>query len=66
VPDLSEVLFNITADGCAFYSIPNPTQPLFSIILIVRTNIVRLSYLFTLFNQICFNTYVITAVRIRL
>jgi len=29
VPDLSEVLFNITADGCAFYSIPFPTQPLF-------------------------------------
>jgi len=29
VPDLSEVLFNITADGCAFYSIPYPTQPLF-------------------------------------
>jgi len=32
VPDLSEVLFNITADGCAFYSIPYPTQPLFLII----------------------------------
>ena len=27
--DLSEVLFNITADGCAFYSISFPAQPLF-------------------------------------
>ncbi|MGB8482158.1 MAG: hypothetical protein WCD61_01245, partial [Acinetobacter bohemicus] len=27
--DLPEVLFNITADGCAFYSISHPIQPLF-------------------------------------
>ncbi|WP_252510714.1 hypothetical protein [Acinetobacter bereziniae] len=29
---LSEVLIFITADGCAFYSIPQPTQPPFLII----------------------------------
>ena len=30
---LSEVLIFITADGCAFYSIPQPTQPPFLIFL---------------------------------
>ncbi|ENV20279.1 hypothetical protein F963_03719, partial [Acinetobacter bereziniae NIPH 3] len=38
---LSEVLIFITADGCAFYSIPNLTQPLFLIISFVRTNIIH-------------------------
>ncbi|MCU4320069.1 hypothetical protein KTH44_13175 [Acinetobacter bereziniae] len=32
---LSEVLIFITADGCAFYSIPNLTQPPFLIIFLI-------------------------------
>ena len=35
--DLSEVLFNITADGCAFYSISHRTQALFIKILSRRS-----------------------------
>ncbi|MFW2011774.1 hypothetical protein ACG9ZD_02675, partial [Acinetobacter bereziniae] len=38
---LSEVLIFITADGCAFYSIPQPTQPPFLIISFVCTNIIH-------------------------